>query len=75
MKLSITKVLESTSTPCIEIDFSLTSNRIVWVFNHLINKRGKPKNIRMDNGPEFIAQITNDWSQMHEIDFKYIQSG
>ena len=59
----------------VEIDFSLTSNRIVSVINHLINKKGKPKKIRMDNGPEFIARITNDWSQMHNIEFKYIEPG
>jgi putative transposase len=59
----------------IEIDFSLTSNRIVWVLNHLVNKKGKPEKIRMDNGPEFIANITNEWSKMYEIEFKCIQPG
>lgn len=59
----------------IEIDFSLTSNRIVWVLNHLVNKKGKPEKIRMDNGPEFIAKITAEWSEMHGIEFKYIEPG
>ncbi len=29
----------------------------------------------MDNGPEFIAKITSQWSEMYNIKFHYIQPG
>lgn len=59
----------------IETDYSLKSSRVLWVLKHLIARYGKPKKIRMDNGPEFIARIANLWSKANEIDFKYIQPG
>jgi len=59
----------------IEINHSLKSNTVVWVLNRLIKQRTKPQVIRMDNGPEFIAALAEEWSRMHEIGFLYIQPG
>lgn len=59
----------------IEVDYSLKSTHVIWVLQHLLNRYGKPKKIRMDNGPEFIAKIAQVWSMVNDIEFPYIQLG
>lgn len=36
---------------------------------------GKPRNIRCDNGPEFIAGIFQSWCKANDINLLYIQPG
>ena len=37
----------------IEVDTSLTAERVIRTLKQVIAWRGKPKQIRVDNGPEF----------------------
>ena len=59
----------------IEVDTSLTSLRVIRVLDRLIAQRGKPSNIRTDNGPEFISHRLQQWCEKNNITLQYIQPG
>jgi putative transposase len=59
----------------IEVDTSLPSLRVIRVLERLIQQRGKPANIRTDNGPEFISHLLQQWCEDHCITLQYIQPG
>jgi len=41
--------------PGIEVDFSLPAERVVRALNRIIEWRGAPRAIRVDNGPEYVS--------------------
>lgn len=59
----------------IECDTSLPSLRVQRVLERLIAQRGKPGNIRCDNGPEFICYTLQQWCEKNKITLQYIQPG
>lgn len=59
----------------IEVDTSLPSLRVIRALETLIRKRGKPDNIRTDNGPEFISHKLEEWCTQKEITLQFIQPG
>lgn len=60
---------------CIAVDSSLPAPRVIRELDQLMEWRGKPERIRMDNGPEFIAGIMKEWALGKGIEFTYIQPG
>jgi putative transposase len=59
----------------IEVDFSLPTVRVIRSLNRIIEWRGKPKFIRVDNGPEYISGMLKLWAETLGIHMKYIQPG
>jgi putative transposase len=59
----------------IEIDTSLPALRVVRALDQLIEIRGKPRALRMDNGPEFISATLAKWAARHAVTLQFIQPG
>lgn len=59
----------------IEIDSSLPAARVIRALNELVEVSGAPLSIRLDNGPEFIANTLAEWAQSKGIALNHIQPG
>jgi putative transposase len=59
----------------IEPYFSITSSRVISVIERLTKENKKPLAIRVDNGPEFIAEVLKQWCDDNEIRLQFIQPG
>jgi putative transposase len=59
----------------IEVDTSLPSLRVIRVLERLVEMRGKPLRIRVDNGPEFISDRLQLWCEERNIQLQFIQPG
>jgi putative transposase len=57
------------------MDTSLTSKRVIRELDQLIAWRGAPAKIRVDNGPEFIAEALAKWARDRNIEMKFIEKG
>ena len=59
----------------IEVATSLPSWRVLAVLDALIAVHGPPAALRLDKGPEFIAEAVTLWAAAHAIGLRYIQPG
>lgn len=59
----------------IEVGTSMCSDRVVRTLEQIIDWRGKPDEIRVDNGPEFRSYCFVDFCKRNGIRLHYIQPG
>lgn len=59
----------------LEVDRSLTSDRVLDVLTNLFLTRGMPRHIRSDNGPEFIATAIRRHAEQSGLEMLYIEPG
>lgn len=59
----------------IEIDTSLPTECVIRVLEQVVSWQGQPQAIRLDNGPELIADRFMTWCAERAIELRYAQPG
>jgi putative transposase len=59
----------------IEVDFSLTAERVVRALEEIAEDRGLPEEIVMDNGPEFASKHLDAWAVHRGVKLRFIRPG
>jgi putative transposase len=70
-------VLDLATREClaIEVDTSLPGPRVLRVLDQLVTWHGVPKQIALDNGPEFAGQVLDAWAYAHKVVLDFIEPG
>lgn len=76
-RLRILNVIDDCTRESLAVwcDYSIPGEKVTAVLDQIILERGKPKQIRMDNGPEFTGKVFTNWCVEMGIEMKFIQPG
>lgn len=61
--------------PAIKVALSLSAPWVTRVLDQVIERRGLPERIRLDNGPEFTSRCFVAWAEQKRIPLVFIQPG
>ena len=59
----------------IEVAPSMPAQRVVRVLERVLQERGNPQRITVDNGPEFISRAVDAWAYQRTITMDFIDPG
>jgi len=58
-----------------EVDTSWPGYRVVQVLDRLADQRGRPEELILDNGPEFIGRALDRWAETQGVRLHFIAPG
>ena len=52
-----------------------SSTRVIRSLDRIIERRGRPGAIRVDNGPEYVSHVLRQWAEDRSIALHHLQPG
>lgn len=68
-KLRMLNIIDDCTRRClrIEVDTSLSGERVARTLDQVVEMHGKPQSLLMDNGPEFTGKRLDEWAYRNNI--------
>ena len=61
--------------PAIEVARSIPARRVVAVLDRVVDERGLPKAIQVDNGTEFTSKVLDQWAYANGVELDFSRPG
>ncbi len=76
-RIKVLTVIDEVTRECLalEVDTSITGQRVASVLNRIAFFRGYPKEVLTDNGPEFTSVALSEWAYEKKINHLFIEPG
>jgi len=76
-KLRMLNIIDDCTRRClrIEVDTSLSGERVARTLDQVVELHGKPQALLMDNGPEFTGKRLDEWAYRNNIRLQFIEPG
>lgn len=76
-KLKVLTIVDDYSRECpaMEVDTSINGVRVTHVLERIGQRRGLPKILVVDNGPEFAGKVLDEWAYRKGITLHFIRPG
>jgi len=76
-RFRVLTVVDDFTRECLglEVDTSLNGVRVAGVLDRVIEERGVPEAITVDNGPEFAGRVLDEWAHRKGIKLDFIRPG
>jgi putative transposase len=76
-KLRILAVIDLFTREClaIRVDTRFTSGRVAEVMSRVASARGVPREVRVDNGPEFTGRLLDLWAHLNGVTLDFSRPG
>ena len=76
-KIRMLNIMDDCTRRClrIEVDTSLSGERVSRTLDQIIELHGKPQALLMDNGPEFTGKKLDEWAYRNNVKLHFIEPG